>query len=195
MTPRRIHITGGQGSGKTTLAARLRDRTGLPVHGLDTIARVGGGNGPARPSGERDALVASIAGSDEWITEGVHLGWTTPLLERADAIVWLDHVPPTAASGRMLRRFASGALHELRTRRGRQRFTRVGDYLRHTRDLGAALRGSRSANDQEAYAAALAPWADTLVRCRTAADVDAFVRSVTPDSSPTVGVSTGERAA
>ena len=45
MTPRRIHVTGGQGSGKTTLAARLHRVTGLPVHELDLIARIGGASG------------------------------------------------------------------------------------------------------------------------------------------------------
>ncbi len=77
MTPRRIHVTGGQGSGKTTLAARLHAVTGLPVHELDRIARIGGGNGPERPAAERDAMVSeTIAAGDAWITEGVHLGWT-----------------------------------------------------------------------------------------------------------------------
>jgi adenylate kinase family enzyme len=194
MTPRRIHITGGQGSGKTTLAARLHEITGTPVHGLDLVARIGGGNGPERPVAERDAMVADIAAADDWITEGAHLGWTAPLLDRAEAIVWLDHISPTEASGRVVRRFASGAMRELRTRHGRERFTRVGDYLRHTRDLGRALRQSRTANDPDLYTAALAAWPDTLIHCTTTAAVEAFVRSVTPGARPVVGGSVEEPA-
>lgn len=175
---RRIHVTGGQGSGKTTLAARLHQATGITVHELDLVARVGGGNGPERPVGDRDAMVAEIAGTAEWITEGVHLGWTAPLLARAEAIVWLDHVSSTEAAGRMVRRFLSGALRELRTRHGRERFTRLGDYLRHTRELAGAVRGSRAANDPQPFAVALAPWNARVVHCTTTADVDAFVASV-----------------
>ena len=189
MTPRRIHITGGQGTGKTTLAARLHELTGLPVHELDVVARIGGGNGPERPVAERDRMVSTIADADAWITEGVQLGWTAPLLDRAEVIVWLDHISPAAASGRMVRQFASGAIRELRTRHGRERFSRIGDYLRHARDLGRALRDTRSANDPDIFAAALAAWPDTLVHCTTPADVDAFVRSLTPGPATLVDAS------
>ena len=126
-------------------------------------------------------MIAAIVATDDWITEGVQLGWTSPLLEAAEAIVWLDHITSTEASGRMVRRFASGALHELRTRRGREQFTRVGDYLRHTRELGAALRHARSANDPDTFEVSLAAWSGKLVRCTTAADIEAFTGSV---SSP-----------
>jgi hypothetical protein len=178
MTPRRIHVMGGQGSGKTTLAARLHSATGLPVHELDRIARIGGGSGPRRPAAERDAMVANIAAGDAWITEGVHLGWTGPLLARAEAIVWLDHVTPGRASARMLRRFLAGGWHEFRTRRGRERFTRVGDYLRHSRDLGRSVLRSHTTDDSDEFGAALAGCPATVVRCTSQADIDAFVASV-----------------
>ena len=180
MVPRRIHVTGGQGSGKTTLAARLHELTGLPVHELDLVARIGGGNGPERPEAERAALVAALAAEDAWITEGVHIGWTEPLLARAEAIVWLDHVSSSKRSGRMIRRFLAGGLHELRTRHGRERFTRMGDYLRHTRDLGGAVLHSRrgAPSEPDPLATALEPWAATTTHCTTNADIDAFVRTL-----------------
>lgn len=169
---------GGQGSGKSTLAARLHRVTGLPVHELDRIARIGGGNGPERPTAERDAMVSAIAADDAWITEGVHLGWTGPLLARAQAIVWLDHVTPTGASARMVRRFLAGAWHEFRTRRGLERFARVGDYLRHARDLGRSMLRSHTADDSSEFRAALAGYPATVVRCTSQAEVDAFVASM-----------------
>lgn len=181
MTPvERIHITGGQGSGKSTLSARLSATCGLPVHEVDRIARIGGGNGPERAAAERDALVAAIAGGDRWVSEGVHLGWTSPLLERAQVIVWLDQLTPAAASVRMVRRFLSGAMTELRGHHGRERFARVGDYLRHTRELAGALRHARRANDPDLFARALAPYGAKVVRCRTSADLEAFVASLLP---------------
>ena len=36
--PRRIHVVGGPGSGKTTLARRLATTHALPVHDLDAVA-------------------------------------------------------------------------------------------------------------------------------------------------------------
>jgi hypothetical protein len=180
MAPRRIHVTGGQGSGKTTLARRLHEVTGLPMHELDLVARMGGGNGPERPIADRDAMVAAIAAEDVWITEGVHVGWTDPLLARAEVIVWLDHVSSTDRSGRMIRRFVAGGLHELRTRHGRERFTRVADYLRHSRDLAGSVLRSRavSPSEPDPLAAALAPWTATTIHCTSSADIDAFVRSL-----------------
>ncbi|MEA2622844.1 MAG: hypothetical protein QOH61_1754 [Chloroflexota bacterium] len=141
--PRRIHVIGGPGSGKTSLATRLAARTGLPVHSLDDVARIGGGNGPMRSPDERAALVAGILAADGWITEGVHLRWTDSLLERADLIVWLDYVSSAGATGRVLRRFVAGAIHEVRHRPMRERFTRFRDYGRQLRNLGGAIRETR----------------------------------------------------
>ncbi len=184
----RIHVTGGQGSGKSTLAGRLAAATGLPLHELDRIARVGGGNGPERTPVERAGMVDAIAASDAWITEGVHLDWTGPLLERAEVILWLDQLTPGRASGRILRRFLAGAATEMRTRHGRERFTRVGDYLRHTRDLAGAVRFAHSTNDPDRFANALAPYAVKVVRCRTQGDVETFVAAIEASSAdgPTV---------
>ncbi len=181
MTPRRIHVTGRQGSGKSTLARRLQGITGAPLHGLDLIAREGGGNGPIRATDVRDRDVAAIAAGDQWITEGLHLGWTDPLLARADVIVWLDHLTLAATSGRMVRRFLAGGLHEMRTRRGRERFARLGDYLRHTRELGGAIRDGRAPDGpdvSEAVEAALDPWSTKVLRCLQESEVDAFVRDL-----------------
>jgi hypothetical protein len=188
---------GGSGSGKTTLAAKLAARTALPVHHLDDIVRVGGGDGPLRAAEDRDGLVAEILGTDRWITEGVQLGWTEPLLERADVIVWLDYISWPRATRRIARRFLTGAAHEMRTRRGRERFTRFGDYARQLRTLGGAMLHTRhyyggpsaagtaadgavdpadTLGSSSATSAQLARYGAKLVHIRRAADVGAFLQ-------------------
>ena len=152
----RVHIIGGPGSGKTSLAADIAARTGIPVHQLDEVARVGGGNGPVRSPQERARLVDAILAGERWITEGVHLGWVEPFLERADVIVWLDYVSWRRATRRIVRRFVEGAIAEMRTRPARERFTRFRDYGRHLRTLGGAILDTRRYYD-ETPAASPAP--------------------------------------
>ncbi|MBX3029589.1 MAG: AAA family ATPase [Chloroflexi bacterium] len=171
--PRRILILGGQGTGKTTLARAIAAATGWPLHELDLVARHGGGTGPERSAEARAVDVAAIAASDAWVAEGVHLDWTEPLLTRAERIVWLDHVRGRAASARMVRRFGANAWHEMRTRRGRERFLRVRDYLGHGRDLLVSVASTRQAGSaSDPFEVALAPHARRVIRCRTQADVD-----------------------
>jgi hypothetical protein len=195
-TPRRIHITGGPGSGKTHLATRLAGITGLSVHHLDNVARVGGGDGPVRSDDERQPLVDAILASDGWITEGVHLGWTEPLLERADVIVWLDSTTWPHAAGRIVRRFVAGAWREARTRRGRERFARFWDYGRNLRSLREALLETRryytaqgvdggrprspTLDTRVATREQLGAYQGRLVLCRDAAEADEFARSFAP---------------
>jgi adenylate kinase family enzyme len=188
----RVLIVGGPGSGKTTFALRLAAATGLPAHHLDEVARVGGGTGPERPAAERAADVAAIVESGEWIAEGVHLGWTAPLYEAADTIVWLDHVPWKSSGRRMVRRFVAQAVHEARTRRGRERFLRFRDYARRLRDLVRAIPEARGyerggASGQSVGAAqptraatesALSNHAPKLIHVRTAADVETAFRGL-----------------
>jgi len=209
MTPvraplRRIHILGGPGAGKTTLAGHLAAITGLPVHHLDEVARVGGGTGRVRDAAERAPLVQAILDADRWITEGVHLGWTEPLLARADLVVWLDAVSGSQAAGLIAGRFVDGAWSELRRRSWRQRVTAVPGYARHTRDLAGAMidarrydRSSRAPDgtlpppvsaegtldSRAATEAALAPHLDRVVRCVTLAEIDALVDHVAEDAA------------
>lgn len=139
----RIHVVGGPGSGKTTLARSLAAALGEQVHGLDEIFRLGGGNGPLRPAAERDAMVEGILAQPAWITEGVHLGWTDPLIDGADIVIWLDSVGWVAASRGILRRFAGGAAQGVRESGGHRKVSRLGDYARHLRALAGGVREAR----------------------------------------------------
>jgi adenylate kinase family enzyme len=128
----RIHIIGGPGSGKSTFARMLGARLGLPVHGLDEIAYEGPYFAPRR----RDVVARrarEIAASPSWVAEGIFLGWTEPLLHRAEVIIWLDHIGWARAMTRILHRSARLAACEARARQGRERFLRFRDYGRNVR--------------------------------------------------------------
>ena len=200
----RVHIMGGPGSGKTSLAREIGALTHLPVHHLDEVARIGGGDGPVRDADERNQLVAEILAADGWVTEGVHLGWTDPILQQADLVIWLEYVTWSRASRRITQRFVRGAIREMRSRPMRERFTRFGDYARNLRRLGGAIRESRryyrpidmgTADTSEAFlpdgaaapgkagtwtltANAVAPYESKLVHCRKPADVDKLLRQL-----------------
>jgi adenylate kinase family enzyme len=177
-----VYVCGGPGSGKTTFATALAHRTGTAAHHLDNIARVGGGSGPETTADERQAAIDNILGQNAWIAEGVHLGWTQPLLDSAEAIVWLDHVAWHRSSGRIMRRFVSGALAEMRRRKGRERFLRFRDYARRLRELASAVPETRTYPFDE-LERALAPFADKVVRCRTQDDVTAALESLAGDAA------------
>jgi hypothetical protein len=96
----RVHVIGGMGSGKTTVARQVSQYLSAPFYELDRVAYVAG---VKRPADVRRAEAARIATSSTWVTEGVYLGWIEPILNEADVIVWLD-VPWRVAAWRIVRR-------------------------------------------------------------------------------------------
>jgi hypothetical protein len=101
----KIHIIGGPGSGKTTFAQSLSSRFHVPHYDLD---KIGWKNGDRMAAYIDDAV--SIAEQPEWITEGIYLIWTDPLLYQADYIVLLAVSWPVAA-WRILFRHITKSLH------------------------------------------------------------------------------------
>lgn len=85
----RIHIIGGAGSGKTTLATQLSAQLAAPSYHLDEIAYEGGFGAKIGLDARLASLDAIIA-EPAWVTEGVYLWWTASLMDAADVIVWLD---------------------------------------------------------------------------------------------------------
>ncbi len=123
---KKIHITGGPGSGKTTLAGRLCASLSLPHIDLDPVAWEPQG---AVPLLVRKKRVESILASAGWITEGIFLWWTEPLMESAQAIIWLD-LPFRVAAWRILRR------HTLASLRGNNPHPGLGQLMRFLTSAG-----------------------------------------------------------
>ena len=84
--PRRILVTGTSGAGKTTVAAALSARLGIPHTDIDGLY-----HGPGWvPRPEFVADVAALAAREEWVTEWQYSVVRPLLLARADLLVWLD---------------------------------------------------------------------------------------------------------
>jgi adenylate kinase family enzyme len=109
---RRIVILGCAGSGKTALARRLGERTGLPVICLDAIwkAHWTKENLPAFR-----ALVMAAHDCAGWISDGNFAQATFDIrLPRAELVVWLERSRPACAWRVAKRVFRAGESHKMR---------------------------------------------------------------------------------
>lgn len=125
---KRIHIIGGAGSGKTTLARQLATHFGYSCFDLDTVAWHSTGKVPLV---ERLTAVNHILSHPAWITEGVFLWWTEPLLSHADHIIWLD-LPFPLRAWRIVKRHAQASW------RGHNPHAGLGNLLRFLRSVAHA---------------------------------------------------------
>ena len=98
---KRILIYGVTGSGKTTLAKRLSDRTGIPWHSVDDLTWEP--EWVQVPIPEQTRRIESICSGDTWILDTAYGHWLSVPLERADLIVALDY-PRTLSMWRLLKR-------------------------------------------------------------------------------------------
>lgn len=100
----RVLILGSGGAGKSTLARRLGERTGLPVIHLDRIWWRPGWVNCSREEFDR-RLERELAG-DRWIVDGNYGRTLERRLARADTVIFLDYPVRTCLWGalrRMLR--------------------------------------------------------------------------------------------
>ena len=97
----RILVIGSPGAGKSTLAAAMARRTGLPLIHLDQHAWLPGWKEMER--GQWQARVGELIAGDHWIIDGNYTGSLARRLERADTVIMLDY-PAWLCLGRVLRR-------------------------------------------------------------------------------------------
>jgi adenylate kinase family enzyme len=84
---RRALIIGNSGSGKSTFARALGDKTGLPVTHIDQIFWRPGW--VQTPKDEYVARLEAVLARDAWIIDGTNSSTFDRRIPRADAIVWL----------------------------------------------------------------------------------------------------------
>ncbi len=104
--PKKIHIIGSVGSGKTTLARNLSRKYSIPYYELDNVVwKRHKGEDIRRSDEERDALLDKIMSSDRWIIEGAHHhDWVSQCFQNAELIIFLD-TPYLVRISRIIRRF------------------------------------------------------------------------------------------
>ena len=85
----RVMIIGSGGSGKTTLARQLGEKTGLPVVHFDQIFW-SPGNWKHLEREEFDVLLQKELEKPRWILDGNYNRTLEPRLERCDTVIYLD---------------------------------------------------------------------------------------------------------
>ena len=85
----KIIVIGSPGAGKSTFARKLRDKTGLPLHYLDTIWHRPDKTNITRD--EFDSKLADILKTGEWIIDGNYGRTLEMRLKACDTVFLLDY--------------------------------------------------------------------------------------------------------
>lgn len=98
---RRVLVIGSGGAGKSTFAAHMGERTGLPVIHLDALFWHAGWQ--ETPREEWAARVDELLKGDAWIIDGNYGGTLERRLAACDTVIWLDF-PRTLCLWRIVKR-------------------------------------------------------------------------------------------
>ncbi|MDQ3382788.1 MAG: adenylate kinase [Actinomycetota bacterium] len=104
MQQRRILVYGVTGSGKTTLAARIAEATGIPWTSVDDLTWER--NWVQVPEAEQRRRIGEIVAGPEWVLDTAYASWLDLPLSRVELIVALDY-PRWVSLQRLLRRTAA----------------------------------------------------------------------------------------
>jgi len=87
--PKRILIYGVTGSGKTTMATWLSEKTGIPWTEIDNL--MWEANWEFVPIEEQRERIRAICSQDEWIMDAAYAKWLEIPLERVQLVIGLDY--------------------------------------------------------------------------------------------------------
>ena len=171
MTITKVHITGGPGSGKTTLSRQIAAALNVACYELDAMTLQLQAAG--KPFANMADEAQRIAKSDGWVSDGAYFDWTEPLFRSADLVVWLD--PPwRVASYRILSRHIRATISRNNPFPGWKRlwtFWRWSRrYYRDQTDLG--LNEFGVPHTRRTASPLLEPFAPKLRTCRTKRDIE-----------------------
>ena len=93
----RVLILGCPGSGKSTFARRLREKTGLPLIHLDSVWWRADGSHISRD--EFDRALAELLAGEKWIMDGDYSRTYEVRLRAADTVIFLDYPEDVCMAG------------------------------------------------------------------------------------------------
>lgn len=99
MSPRRVHVIGTSGSGKTTVARAIADKLGIRHIELDSINWLEGWT--ELPKDQFKERVMEEIEEEDWVIDGNYSAVREPIWGKVDTIVWLD-IPFTPVFLRIL---------------------------------------------------------------------------------------------
>jgi adenylate kinase family enzyme len=173
---RRVSVVGSSGSGKTTFAAQLAARLGVPHVELDAIWW-----GPNWTHLDAETFAANVdaaTAADAWVCDGNFSAVRPIVLDRADTVVWLD-LPLRTCLARMLRRTARRVRSGEELWGGNRESWREVFVGREALVWRLVSQHRRKRRDYAARFGAMDPDRLRVLRFRTSADADRWLSSLT----------------